>query len=186
MRSIGKESIKGKILRSVIMGIGIGVTMSNKRAMYKLTKKFIKDILNSDEEEKVKRELYLLRRQKLIDVKKEGNSHKIVLTEQGQKICLRFNYENLEIKKPKIWDMKLRMVLFDIPDTKKRARDALVFKLKEIGFIKFNNSVWVYPYPCQKEIDFVANYWGIGRYIHFALISNITNEDILLKHFKLS
>ena len=58
-------------------------------------------------------------------------------------------------------------------------------KIKELGFVKFNDSVWVYPYPCQKEIDFIANYWRIGKFVHFILAKDITNRELLEKAFNL-
>ena len=77
------------------------------------------------------------------------------------------------------------MVIFDIPETKRNSRDSLRDKMKELGLVRFNDSVWVYPYPCQKEIDFIANYWGIGKYVHFVLVKDLTNRDYLLKYFNL-
>ena len=77
------------------------------------------------------------------------------------------------------------MIIFDIPEKKKSARDSLREKLKELGCIKLNDSVWVYPYPCQEEIDFVANYWKVGKYVHFVLAKDITNREILERAFRL-
>ena len=126
-----------------------------------------------------------LRKQKLIEIKKDGNHHRIFLTEGGREIFLRFNYEELKIRNPKIWDRNFRVIVFDIPERKRNARNSLREKMKELGFIKFNDSVWIYPYPCQKEIDFIANYWGIGKYVHFILARDITNRDLLEKSFNL-
>ncbi len=185
MRIIDKESISGKVLRSIAIGAGILVVMSNKRASYQLTKALVKEILGKRKDLNLNREIYRLRKQKLIDIKNTDHGEKIVLTEEGKKIILRFDYQNLKLKKKIVWDYKWRMILFDIPNTKKSKRDIFREKVKEMGCVRFNDSVWIYPFPCQKEIDFVANYWNIGKYIHFAVISKITNEEILKKHFNL-
>ena len=109
----------------------------------------------------------------------------MILTENGKKIFLRFNYEKMNIEKPKIWDRNFRMIIFDIPESRRVARDSLREKMKELGCVKFNDSVWVYPYPCQKEINFIANYWNIGKYVHFALAKDITNRELLERFFNL-
>lgn len=168
------------------MGIGISVALANRRTSYKMTKTLIKEIFGLNRKpENLSKYFYKLRKQKLICIRQVGSDYIVSLTENGTKVFLRFNYENLEIKQVRIWDRSFRMVIFDIPETKRNARDSLREKMKELGLVKFNDSVWVYPYPCQKEIDFIANYWGIGRYVHFALVKNVTNRDYLEKYFKL-
>ena len=186
MRLIDQESNSGKIIRALGMGIGISMALGNQKTSYKMTKTLLKEIFGLNEEPKnYSRYFSKLRKQELIYDKEIGNDHIIHLTEKGQEVFLRFNYENLEIKQSKIWDRNFRMVIFDIPEKKRNARNSLREKMKEVGLVKFNDSVWVYPYPCQKEIDFIANYWNIGKYVHFALVKDITNRDYLERYFNL-
>lgn len=186
MRLIDQESNSGKIIRALGMGIGISFALANRRTSYRMTKTLIKEIFGLNKQPKnYSRYFSKLRKQKFIQIEQVGNDDMISLTEKGKKVFLRFNYENLEIKQKRIWDRNFRMVIFDIPETKRNARDSLREKMKELGLVKFNDSVWVYPYPCQKEIDFIANYWHIGRYVHFALVKNVTNRDYLEKYFNL-
>ncbi len=186
MRIIDKESNSGKIIRALGFGVGVTVALANRRASYQVTKLLVKEIFGLNRKPKRLSYYFLrLRKQKLIEIKEEGDFHKIVLTEKGREIFLRFNYEELKIKKPKIWDRNFRVIVFDIPEKKKAARDFLRAKIKELGCVRFNDSVWVYPYPCQSEIDFIANYWRIGRYVHFILARDITNRDLLERAFNL-
>lgn len=186
MKIIDKQSISGKIIRALGMGIGITVALANRRTSYKLTKLLVKEIFGLNKKS-VNMTGYFskLRKQKLIEIKKDKNCYRIFLTENGREIFLRFNYEELKIKGPKIWDRNFRVIVFDIPETRRSARNSLREKMKELGFIRFNDSVWVYPYPCQEEIDFIANYWGIGKYVHFILARDITNRHLLEKAFNL-
>jgi DNA-binding transcriptional regulator PaaX len=186
MRIIDKESNSGKIIRALGMGVGIAIALSNKRASYKITKKLAKEIFGLNKKPQNISSYFLrLRNSKLVEYKKEHQFTKIILTEEGRRVFLRFNYEGLIIKNPKIWDRNFRIIVFDIPEIKRSARDSLREKMKELGFVRFNDSVWVYPYPCQKEIDFIANYWGIGKYVHFILAKDITNRNILERSFGL-
>ncbi|MEK7539284.1 MAG: hypothetical protein AAB595_01410 [Patescibacteria group bacterium] len=186
MRLIDQESNSGKIIRALGIGIGISVALANRRTSYKMTKTLIKEIFGLNEQPKnYSRYFHKLRKQKLVYIKEVGNDHIISLTDKGEEVFLRFNYEKLEIKQSKIWDRNFRMIIFDIPEIKRNARDSLRDKMKELGLVKFNNSVWIYPYPCQKEIDFVANYWKIGKYVHFALVKDVTNREYLEKYFNL-
>src|SRR3989344_3499589 len=186
MRLIDQESTSGKIIRALGMGIGISVALANRKTSYGMTKILVKEIFGLNKKpEGLHRYFSKLRRQKLIYIKRIGDENIIALTDKGEQTLLRFNYENLKIKQRKIWDRNFRMVIFDIPETKRSARNSLREKMKELDFVKFNDSVWVYPYPCQGEIDFIANYWGIGKYVHFALVKDITNREKLERYFNL-
>ena len=168
------------------MGIGITVALSHRKTSYKVTKLLIKKVFGLDKQPKNMPGYFSkLRKQKLIEIRKDTRCHKIFLTTDGRKVFSRFNYEDLKIKNSKIWDRNFRVIVFDIPEIKRNARNSLREKMKELGFIKFNDSVWVYPYPCQKEIDFIANYWRIGQYVHFILARDITNRELLEKSFNL-
>ncbi len=168
------------------MGIGITVALSNKRTSYKITKLLIKEVFGLNKKPKNFYSYFLkLRKQKLIEIKTGGKFQKFILTENGRKVFLRFNYENIQIKRSKIWDRNFRVIIFDIPEKKKAARDSLREKMKELGCVKLNDSVWVFPYPCQQGIDFIANYWGVGKYVHIILAKDLTARDNLEKIFGL-
>lgn len=186
MKKIDKESNTGKIVRALGIGIGISFALANRRTSYKMTETLVEEVFGVNRKPKNVSYYFLrLRKQKLIEYKKDGDIINIVLTENGRNMCLRFNYDDLKIKSSKVWDRQFRVIVFDIPEKKRNARDSLRDKIKELGFVKFNDSVWVHPFPCQKEIDFIANYWGVGKYVQFILAKEITNRDKLEKVFNL-
>lgn len=56
------------------------------------------------------------------------------------------------------WDGKWRLVFWDIPEKRKSARDLLRFKLKQLGFAKWQKSVWATKKNCTKELrDFIKS-----------------------------
>jgi DNA-binding transcriptional regulator PaaX len=77
------------------------------------------------------------------------------------------------------------LVIYDIPHSKKAARDALRRKLRELGFFEWQKSVFIYPYPCREQIDFIIEFFDIRPYVRQADIINPTNEAELLLHFGL-
>ena len=126
-----------------------------------------------------------MKRDRLIDFKEEGDISKITITENGKKKLLMYNLDNLEIKKPKKWDGVWRIVTFDIPESKKAARDALRNKLKELGFCQLHKSVFVFPYPCLSEIQFIEEIFMIGPYVNFIEAKTIADDDWLKSKFHL-
>jgi CRISPR-associated endonuclease Cas2 len=77
------------------------------------------------------------------------------------------------------------MVIFDIPEKKKRAREALRNKLKDLGFKELQKSVFIHPYECEDEIDFITKVFEIRPYIRFARLDMFTNEEQFKIKFKL-
>jgi DNA-binding transcriptional regulator PaaX len=107
------------------------------------------------------------------------------LTENGRQMILRFNPDNMTIPIPAKWNRVWHLVIYDIPHSKKAARDALRRKLRELGFFEWQKSVFIYPYPCREQIDFIIEFFDIRPYVRQADIINPTNEAELLLHFGL-
>lgn len=56
------------------------------------------------------------------------------------------------------WDGKWRLVMFDVPERRRQARDLLRSKLKQWGFSYFQQSVWGTKKNCTKPLrDFVKS-----------------------------
>lgn len=56
------------------------------------------------------------------------------------------------------WDGKWRIVIFDIPEKRRVARDIFRQKLKSWGFIPWQQSVWVTKKDCAKLLrEFIKN-----------------------------
>ena len=88
---------------------------------------------------------------------------KMTITEKGKRKVNEFDPDKLEIAKPKKWDGKWRVVIYDIPHAKKSARDALRYKLYELGFKEWQKSVFIHPYECKDQIEFIVEFFD---YIH--------------------
>jgi len=81
------------------------------------------------------------------------------------------------------WDGLWRVVIFDIPVHYNKARTAFRAKLKELGFVQIQKSVWVCPYPCETEILFVADFFSVRRYIEIMEVRSFLHETRLRTHF---
>ncbi|MBI4059665.1 CRISPR-associated endonuclease Cas2 [Candidatus Giovannonibacteria bacterium] len=117
-------------------------------------------------------------------IKSGDGIEKVLLTQPGRARALRYQFQNLELQKPKRWDKKWRLVLFDIPEAKKKIRDALRRKLKDLGFHEFQKSVFVCPYPCRDEINFVINFFDIADHVWY-LETRLVPDYVFRKKFKL-
>jgi len=76
-------------------------------------------------------------------------------------------------------------VAFDIPEDYKRARDALRRKLQQLGFRELQKSVFVFPYECKDEIEFIVEFFAIRKYVRYGVLDLIDNDLQLRKTFRL-
>ena len=85
--------------------------------------------------------------------------------------------DDIKIKKPKKWDKQWRIVIFDIPEKFKGAREALREKLKELGFVELQKSVFAYPFECEDEINFIVEVFQIRPFVRLVKAGSFTNEE---------
>lgn len=104
-----------------------------------------------------------LKKQDLIKRSIKNHQKCYILTDKGRRFVLKYNVEKLQLGRQKKWDGRWRIVIFDIPENKKMARDALRNKFKKLGMLQLQKSVFVYPYDCKKEIDFVSDFFGVAN-----------------------
>lgn len=134
---------------------------------------------------KFSRTLYNLEKQKLVSISHKGKETVVTITEKGRQRALRYNLEDLFIKKPKSWDGYWRVIIFDIPNTKTHRRNLLRMRLKEIGFKMIQKSTFVIPYPAKNEVNFIGEYLGIRKYITYMLVKEIEGSKNLRQAFKI-
>lgn len=84
------------------------------------------------------------------------------------------------------WDNKWRIVIFDIPETKKEMRNFFRKKLYELGYRKLQESVWINPNNIADEIEYLIELCEAKPYVHYLLVEELDNKEVLMKLFKLS
>lgn len=96
-----------------------------------------------------------------------------------QKLCLKLTDEGINqamMARIKVvdqeWDEIWRLVVFDIPETKRIARDLLRFKLKEWGFKKIQKSVWATKKDCTDILRRFIEELGITDWVLIIESSN--------------
>lgn len=175
--------IKQKILLLLLGGLAFGYSFTPGK-QWRVLKQVSREWRKINKKE-LKQELRLLYRSKMIKRKENPDgSCSITLTEKGKLKILTYHFEKMRIKGEK-WDGKWRMVIFDIPEKLKSGRNALRNKIKELGFYELQKSVWVYPYECKDEIDFIIEFFDLRKYVRFGILESIDNEFHLKKIFKL-
>lgn len=105
------------------------------------------------------------------------------LTQKGKILLNKLTYLGYGEKKK--WDKKWRLIIFDIPEKKREVRNQFRQTLNTIGFIKLQNSVWVYPYECSELISLLKSDFEIGKDVLYLTVTEIENDEFLKKYYQL-
>ncbi len=127
-----------------------------------------------------------LYKSKMVDYKENSDGTvNLVLAEEGKNRILKYNLDKIEIQKPTQWDKLWRLVIFDIPEKKNKGRKALAAKLKELDFYPMQKSVFIHPYECKDEIDFITEMFELAPYVRFLRVKDVGIELDLKERFHL-
>jgi len=119
-------------------------------------------------------------------VERRGKKY-IEITDEGQRfIGIEQQRLALLASKKKRWDKRWRIVMFDIPQRRRRDRDHLRQLMKASGFLRLQDSVWVYPYDCEELITLIKADMRIGKDVLYAIVESIENDRWLKEHFNLT
>lgn len=185
----------GKITKDALLALALvgvfAVAATSPHFLINITRAIIKfkkynKKYNNFDERTLARSLSGLNKNKIIILKEAGSKFTAKLTEKGKRVVREILFDEMKIEKQKIWDKKWRIVIFDIPENKRRRmRDAMRQKLQKIGFFQLQKSVWVCPYPCEKEIQLICEIFQVNPFVNIITAENIYNDDALRRYFKL-
>jgi hypothetical protein len=173
-KAVGKELTRA-LLDAVEIGIGFvaGKIRSPNDAVYFLER------METKQRRAIGKKLYDLRRLGYVGVKEE----KYILTPKGKRFVDEERLWRLRPKEPKEWDGIWRVVLFDIPAKKYKARRSLRLLLREIGCVQYQDSVLVHPHDIFPIVVKITQFYGITRNVDTIETRSLTREGFLRKHF---
>ncbi len=86
---------------------------------------------------------------------------------------------------PKKWDGRWRLLIFDIREKKRNIRDRLRAFLQRFGFLRLQDSVWIFPYDCEEMVALVRTELNIQYGVLYIIADTIERDQFIRTHFKL-
>ncbi|OGI17086.1 MAG: hypothetical protein A3J63_04570 [Candidatus Moranbacteria bacterium RIFCSPHIGHO2_02_FULL_40_12b] len=176
--------VQRKIMLALLGGVALGLSASPRQ--YFKTFRKIRHEWKKIDQRNFNRSFRRLSHEKLIEEKTlTDGSFKLVLTEKGKLEAKKLNLlgGSIKFKKPKRWDGKWRIALFDIPEKDRAFRDILREHLRELKFFKLQHSVFVSPYPFEKPILELVSLYSAEPYVRMITAIRIDNQDKIKRHF---
>jgi DNA-binding transcriptional regulator PaaX len=183
MAKLKNQEITLKVLKVCGLGVLIlAVSMLSPTFPYLILKAYLKKrFRKSYSDMQLRNAVKYIKRRKFIAYKNK----KVVLTKLGKIFLKRhFILNELSIKKVP-WDNKWRVISFDIPNEKLSSSHIFRAKLKQLGFFHFQRSVFIIPFPCEKEVSRLSEELEIEEYVHILITERFRNDRLIVKKFKL-
>ena len=126
--------------------------------------------------------LYYLSRKGLIKYVDKNNERFIKLTAEGQLEALLAKAKLPDVGQ---WDGKWRVIMFDIPEDSRDNRNFFRRLLKMNGYKQLQASVFINPYPLNREAVKYLKEKGLMNYIRILKVEELDDDAGLKKHFGL-
>ncbi len=115
----------------------------------------------------------------------EWRDSKLRLTQKGEKALRALTLQEFSWSRPRRWDKKWRVLIFDIPERRKGLRLKLRSTLRAIGFVRLQDSVWVYPYDCEDLVALLKADFHVGDDVLYMIVDSIERDAKLKRYFEL-
>ncbi|MEK7176194.1 MAG: hypothetical protein AAB695_02350 [Patescibacteria group bacterium] len=106
-------------------------------------------------------------------------------TTEGERTLRRWVFSDFKLKKPRRWDGKWRVMVFDIPEKKRIIRNDLTALFRAADIYRLQDSVWIYPYDCEDIITLLKTDFGVGKYLLYMIVEELENDKYLRNWFDL-
>lgn len=178
--------MRNLILRTLVLTGGISVALVAPKTL-SLLKKLDRGATNRKNlYRRITQAITRLEHAGLVQTSGQYASRRVVLTDKGRTMIDKVYANEYRIPEPAFWDGKWRVVMFDIREKRRRTRSQLRSLLMGAGFLRLQDSVWVYPYPCDEFIGLVRAHLksGTGEMLSF-VAEALESDKKLREHFRL-
>jgi DNA-binding transcriptional regulator PaaX len=185
MKKVTKKIIKLSINEILNNFIDLGVVVDGIFTRSYSRKISIKKYFGKRAVDKIdlSKKIYYLKKIGLIKQFYQAKELHLEITKKGFQKLQKIVVDNLNIKRPKKWDGKWRIVIFDIPEKERTLRNAIRNKLHNLGFWQVQKSVFIYPFECNKEINVICNIFGGRKYLKYLIADIIEGEEEIINKF---
>ena len=183
-QKIRRDRIVEIILKTVAAAGFLSIALLAPNAL-QIVKIFEKGKRGQNQKYYLKTAAARLAKQGLIEFKKTDRGTFLRITPAGERKLRTIDLDNFQIKKPKKWDGKWRIVIFDIKEARREVRDKLRTSLVQLGFMRLQHSVWVSPYDCEDFIALLKADFMIGKDILYLIVEKLENDALLRAHYNL-
>lgn len=180
-----RNMVRNALLSTIAFVPMLTVAMAAPKVLSLIKDEHVDYILPRNPKRRLQENISRLKKKGLVTFEKNGEKCYLRLTQAGRKELERVTQKETPIQKPRRWDRRWRIVIFDIPEARKSQRNRIRTLVRNLGFYCLQQSVWVYPYDCEEVIALLKTDLKIGTQLLYVIADAIEYDRPLRQHFKL-
>lgn len=110
----------------------------------------------------------------------------LLLTPIGEAQLRRFETQEQLLRPHRRWDGRWRVLIFDIPERRRAMREQVRNTLRAVGFVRLQDSVWVFPHDCEDFVALLKADFKIGKHMIYMIVDEMESDLTLKERFGLS
>lgn len=119
---------------------------------------------------------------KLVEVKEEKGIQIFKITHKGKQKLLRYKIDEMALDESS-WDGKWRLIIYDVQTAKRANSEMLRTMLNKLRFLKLQKSVYLTPFKCEDEIEYLRLLFEIGNEVQILKVGSLENEAAYRRYF---
>jgi len=119
---------------------------------------------------------------KLVEVKEEKGVPIIKITHKGKQKLLRYKIDEMVLDESN-WDGKWRLIIYDVQTGKRANSEMFRTMLNKLRFLKLQKSVYLTPFKCEDEIEYLRLLFEIGNEVQILKVGSLENEAAYRRYF---
>lgn len=184
-----KRARRGQLERIVLSSLALagiaGLTLAAPNTLRLLKHIDNNWILKRDPVRRLREVAHRLKRKRFVEWVNEDGKTRMRINAAGKRYLENLIVSGQPLQKPKRWDGKWRLVIFDIPEKRRGIRNKVRETVSGFGFARLQDSVWVYPYDCEEVIALLKNDLRVSRDMRYIIADATEYDTPLRRHFEL-
>ncbi len=125
-----------------------------------------------------------LEKQKFVEIVNINGETVVRISDRGKQKVLKYDLDKMKLDQSN-WDGKWRIITYDIATAKKWQREIFRQTLKKMNFLKLQKSVYLTPFRCIDEIEYLRQVCGVGDEVVIITVQGIEKEQAYKEYFGL-
>jgi hypothetical protein len=180
-----RNALRNALLSTLIVVGALPVALAAPKVLSLIKDEHLDRILPTEPKQRLRETASRLKRKGLIEFRVQDGRKRIYLTHKGREEARRIQVTRVTMRTRKRWDGRWRMIIFDIPEKRKPLRERMREFVRMLGFLKLQDSVWVYPHDCEELVTILKSDLKVGTEVLYIIADAIEHDRPLREHFDL-
>lgn len=178
------------IMEALLVAGGVALALSTAPTLF-MALAAVGYVIKAEDRAKrrrLQRSFQYLMRNKYVTKDTTGKGARIGLTVRGKTRIMRHIRERtllVPINRPKVWDRRWRIILFDIPTAERSKRNAFRALIRRLGAVMLQKSVWIYPFDCSEQVSILKSMFNFSDHeLRIVVGDTIGDDEEFRRHFR--